>query len=880
MSELINLSNLENSITRERYGGKAANLAELARIDGVNVPEGFAVSIEEHTQYKETQTVDDELVVSILNSLVELGDKIAIRSSATNEDGDQSSMAGVFTTEILDLSECETEEHKKAAIGNAVKDIYDQACSDEVGTHAENPNEVQMGLVVQRYIEPSIAGVAYTGLNGGSILLQYHNGRGDEIVDGNVNGVRLKFDPEVGIITDSINYDQTPLNDALLSQLISTTKTIEQHFSNVAQDIEFAVDQDSGELYIVQSRTQTTELPDRNFEVTETEVLELTRLRMRALLEEDARKYGLDMSIFINSNFAELIPNPSEMEFAIFTYIFTGLDGQEGAIQLGREELGYIEQFRSAGYLQMVGNRPYFSLVGDAATYFMGIPDEFDEYREKFIKKYIDTVREDPSRANYPEMGLYIQNPSRDELVDIFGEDQAKIYYQRLIEFQEHLRGQAEIQADIMNGFAILQIDRHINELEEIDVAGLETEDLVGHVHGVLEHMRNVSCVEFVKAARLGFYYSQRFRELMQGLGYDSDETDKYYAALSEDPDGNLITEIDLRIIDAETEDEAMNIARETIGFYSSGEDLEIRHPRFSDNERDLSNYVEGLRENGEDYKSRLEQSRNRTRTTMTELLSAIDDETQREELRSVINYMQKYMSLRQTIKFHFKREYGVIRQALVAIEEKLNLQKGDIFYVYPRELSRLVDNSDRLRHLIRDRRRHHEMSSRIEIPDVVSMDTLDEIDIIDEDGVFTEATGEVLNSLDDFPIGDYIAVVINEDFDLSDEMEWIRGLQDQGYQVVLIASQIGLSLDNLIAQADAVIIQHGGLTCHAAQRCRELSTPLITGILIRNIQEGQNLVIDYENGHVRSVTPVEYKSSDEESVPVPYIFERELDLI
>src|SRR5690349_18143790 len=71
-------------------GGKAAGLAELARIDGIRVPPGFVVTTE---AFRRGPSVPDDVAAAIAAAL-DPDAAYAVRSSATAEDSPTASFAG------------------------------------------------------------------------------------------------------------------------------------------------------------------------------------------------------------------------------------------------------------------------------------------------------------------------------------------------------------------------------------------------------------------------------------------------------------------------------------------------------------------------------------------------------------------------------------------------------------------------------------------------------------------------------------------------------------------------------------------------------------------------------------------------------------------
>ncbi|MBD3250124.1 MAG: hypothetical protein GF381_00955 [Candidatus Pacebacteria bacterium] len=96
-----------SSITK--FGGKAKNLAELTHA-GFPVPVAVGVSTEAFTHYQQTGRIDSTLIRELERIRKSMGGKVAVRSSATCEDGRDLSMAGVFETFYLQSPDQSIEE--------------------------------------------------------------------------------------------------------------------------------------------------------------------------------------------------------------------------------------------------------------------------------------------------------------------------------------------------------------------------------------------------------------------------------------------------------------------------------------------------------------------------------------------------------------------------------------------------------------------------------------------------------------------------------------------------------------------------------------------------------------------------------------------------
>ena len=84
---------IELKEAKNNCGGKAYGLYRLIQA-GINVPEGFVI--------EDSQSLSNENISELENRLKELdkNDKLAVRSSASDEDGNIKSFAGIFETPI------------------------------------------------------------------------------------------------------------------------------------------------------------------------------------------------------------------------------------------------------------------------------------------------------------------------------------------------------------------------------------------------------------------------------------------------------------------------------------------------------------------------------------------------------------------------------------------------------------------------------------------------------------------------------------------------------------------------------------------------------------------------------------------------------------
>ena len=304
-------------------GGKAANLGELSRIEGIHVPDGFCVSTEafkrvvaetsmnelldqlsllkiadrdkinklssEIRSVVEGIAIPQEISEEITGLLSALGEKdsYAVRSSATAEDLPTASFAGQQDTYLnIDgekailkhISKCWASLFTDRAVIYRIQNGFDH-------------RKVQLAVIIQKMVFPQASGILFTAdpvtSNRKVLSIDAGFGLGEALVSGLVNADNYKVrngsvtDKKVSMkklaiyaLKDGGTKEQEiepprqtmqALNDKQILQLERIGRTIEEHFG-CPQDIEWCLADDTrlpdGQaFYIVQSRPITTLFP-------------------------------------------------------------------------------------------------------------------------------------------------------------------------------------------------------------------------------------------------------------------------------------------------------------------------------------------------------------------------------------------------------------------------------------------------------------------------------------------------------------------------------------------------------------------------------------------------------------------------------------------
>lgn len=313
---VIGFQEIDRSYVLE-VGGKGANLGELSKIEGIQVPQGFCISTEVYKEItannnelnglldelSQLQTGDLHAVsktsakiralienISIPDDIVqEIGrylagfdkhEAFAVRSSATAEDLPSASFAGQQDTYLNVMGE--------AAIQKYISKCWASLFTDRAVIYRVQNGldhwKVQLSVVVQKMVFPQAAGILFTAdpVSGNRKMLSIDTsfGLGEAMVSGLVNAdnyqvcsgriinkkistkklavYALKDGGTKSQALSAEEQNRQVLTNEQILQLEELGRKIEAHFGS-PQDIEWCLV--DGRFYIVQSRPITTLYP-------------------------------------------------------------------------------------------------------------------------------------------------------------------------------------------------------------------------------------------------------------------------------------------------------------------------------------------------------------------------------------------------------------------------------------------------------------------------------------------------------------------------------------------------------------------------------------------------------------------------------------------
>ncbi len=253
----------------KNYGGKANSLLKLKE-NKINIPEFFIIDEQEYIQFlndnylvkkieslfeeKKNEEIirnilngsfDDKFIFKIKKEFRKLNcQKVSVRSSASNEDGNFKSFAGQYNT-YLNIDEDNLEK--------SIKKCWCSLYEKNILEYEESPNIFGMNVIVQQMVDADFAGVAFsidpTDDKNNYSVIEIVEGLGEELVSGQktpnkflVRRQTSNIDLKIG----TINIDHQIIVD--LEKIILKIEKI----YGFPVDIEYAIK--GGEIFILQVR--------------------------------------------------------------------------------------------------------------------------------------------------------------------------------------------------------------------------------------------------------------------------------------------------------------------------------------------------------------------------------------------------------------------------------------------------------------------------------------------------------------------------------------------------------------------------------------------------------------------------------------------------
>lgn len=225
-------------------GGKAEGLARLLAL-GFAVPPGFVIL------GATAERLPDDLAAAY-DALG--GGRVAVRSSAVDEDGEGASFAGQHDT-ILDV---EGHGALRAAVVSCLDSLRSEHALAYRAARADS-RESSMSVVVQRMVPARAAGVVFTAdpvsARRDRVILDAVAGLGDALVSGHATPDHFVLDRSARLVSSALVGTAPCLEDTIVRLIARRAVELEAHFGHPI-DAEWAVDA-AGDVFWLQARPIT-----------------------------------------------------------------------------------------------------------------------------------------------------------------------------------------------------------------------------------------------------------------------------------------------------------------------------------------------------------------------------------------------------------------------------------------------------------------------------------------------------------------------------------------------------------------------------------------------------------------------------------------------
>ena len=811
--------------TLSLVGGKGLGLAQTAAA-GLPVPPGFVVSTDAYRRCN-GGAPDDDARRAIAEAYSALGGGlVAVRSSATAEDGAETSFAGQQET-ILGV---EGAEAVVAAVERCWKSLFtERAVAYRVAQKVADDG-LAMAVVVQKLVPADVAGVMFTrdpqDPTGRRMSIEAAWGLGEAVVSGRVTPDRFTVDFETGEVlsrqpgvkaveitptgerpVSGDRQTQLCLTDNELTLLADLGRKVERHYA-APRDVEWAIA--GGAVYLLQARPITTATASER-EAVRKEVVSHT-----------AKLADATGTVWVKYNLSETLPEPTPMTWAVVSRMLAG-DGAFGKLNadLGGDPdptLGGL------GAFDLIAGRPMANLSRMPRLQFKKPPVEYP----------FAALKADPKKALDPKPVL---NPAKDGVLSAVVGLPALTW--RLFRISSATRTQADsfpkkFTAEIAPAFATAAQAALGTDWTKLDTAVVFT---------AFKTWVEKACVEFARdslkpTAFAEFVWGQLTELLKPKLGEEKARAAVAEIALGAKPPAEAA------LADAVRDLGAGKLSREAFveKFGHRGRhEMELSQPRWSEDAAPvdaMTGVPDALGQRFDELAEKLDALAPATENIAWERVVAELKLTgpNRALVEKAAKSLRTHLGLREAAKHYLLMGFAVLRKVLLELDTRFKLN-GGIFFLLPAELPDLIAGKD-VTSTIAARKKRRQIELSLEVPPVLFSDDLDAIGRplpVPEGAVSFDGTPLSAG------VAEGVALVLQHPTAPPSE------------PFVLVCPSTDPAWVPLFAKAKAVVMETGGVLSHGAIVAREFGLPAVAGLpdITRRIRTGQRVRVDGVSGVV-----------------------------
>lgn len=738
------------------------------------------------------------------------GARIIVRSSSTSEDCYEQSNAGHFES-VLNV-----DSNDAVQIIEAIDRVY---ASYVAGDERKNIDSEQV-LIQTQTLHVVKSGVIFTrdiNENRPYYLINYdENGSTDTVTSGLGGGVTVWIARNMEVHQVSPEW----------RGLLKAVKEIEEIFSNMILDIEFALDA-AGNVVIFQVRPLAA---NYRFKKTfDDEAFYAVQAQAKSVLRKvgkDFEKGIVHLSDMAFWNPAEIIgSNPHDLDYSLYREIITKKAWNEGIAQMGYKSI-------QKDLMCRVGNKPYIILE---RAFRSLIPAELDEeLTDKLQYFYLEKLRKNPSAHDKIEFEVVFscydydveskklelsENGFLETEIDCLFDALKRLTKTAIASYEEVLRKDLE-DLECLDNFT-----RHI-EAEN----GLKRKDplvLTGCFKELLTAIKRMGTPQFSRQARFAFISRMHCRTLV----------DKGY--FTEREMENFLRTVHTVASDFETDYELYRAGRmsresfnEKYGHLRSGT-YDIRTPRYDEVIFPADNGKQGTRENEADSSACLD---------AVKLQKALADIGFEIAVEDYLSFLKKSLEMREYFKFIFTKALSLALNILVMVGEKFSIDRRGLSYLKVADIfaAEYYENGEEIKGfwqtLIDQRREIRKRNGQLVLPELIWTDNdISEVHFLAaRPNYITTSTVE----------GDVVLPDEESGKELKDKIVMLEKA-DPGYDWIFAQGICGL------------VTKYGGVASHMAIRCAEFGIAAAIGCgekIYSDISTAQKIRLDCKKGEIQRI--------------------------
>lgn len=852
-------------------GGKGANLGELSRIDGIQVPEGFCVTTEAYKEIignnEELHILLDQLSLLKVNNregiseisarirkiiegvaipevidneitrhLAQLGEKnaYAVRSSATAEDLPTASFAGQQDTYLNIIG--------KEAILRSISQCWASLFTDRAVTYriqnGFDHRRVHLSVVIQKIVFSEAAGIMFTAdpvsANRKVLSIDASFGLGEALVSGLVNADNYKvrdgriIDKIISAkklainalneggtgekrIEDELQHRQT-LADEQILQLERLGRKIESYFGR-PQDIEWCLYEN--QFFIVQSRPITTLYPIPDVQDGKTHIY--MSLGHQQMMTDAMKPLGISFFQLLSDEFLMIQAGGR---------LFMDL-AHDLASPLGRKivlaSVGKVDPLIDNAIKRLIKRKAFMqSLERGKRAFSMGsgyftwaLPVQFIKIYRSNDGSLVQTLIS-RNEASARDLRQKIAHLSGDELFAFIIEAN-----QQLKEAMYDPQGMAAIYVGV---YAVSWLNKKIGKwLGEKSAA----DPLSKSVPGNITSQMGLALLDVADVAR-------PYPAVLEYLQHAHDET--FFEDLAKLEGGNAVSH-------------AIQAYLEKYGMRCPGE-IDITRPRFSEQPTvlvpmmlsNIKNFAPGA--HNVLFEQGLREAQQKEQDLLTRLEQLPGGKQKAKKTKKMISRLRNFVGYREYPKYLMIERYWIIKQALLREAVKL-VQKGviqekeDIYYLSFEELREVVRTNRLDYRVITKRKEEYEVYEKLTPPRLMTSD------------------GEILfgeYTSGNIPQGALAGISASSGI-IEGRARVILKIENAGIEEgdILVTTFTDPSWTPVFVSIKGLVTEVGGMMTHGAVIAREYGLPAVVGVenATKLIKDGQRIRVNGAEGYV-----------------------------